>query len=152
MGEWKRHQGFYYRRRLKYSRFRQWFPGACDFVRQVAAKYPLAIASGALRSEICYILRQGCLNKYFSVLVAAEDVRNGKPHPEGFLTAMKILNKKLGLRLKPRECLVVEDSLEGIEAARRAGMRCLALATSHPMSKLRSADAVVRNYRQIRLE
>ena len=128
------------------------FPGACDFVRRAAGKYPLAIASGALRSEIRYILRKGHLAKYFSVIVAAEDVRNGKPHPDGFLRAMKMLNKRLALHLRPKECLVIEDSLEGIEAAKRAGMCCLALATSYPSSKLKAANLVAKNYRRIKLQ
>ncbi len=128
------------------------FPGAINFVRIAARKYPLAIASGALRSEIDYILKRGRLGKCFSAIVAAQDVRNGKPHPEGFVKARKLLNRKLGLRLRPAECLVIEDSLEGIEAAKRARMRCLALATSHPVSKLkRAADSVARNYRGIKL-
>ena len=125
------------------------FPGVGNFIRTVACSYPLAIASGALRSEIRYILRKGGLGKYFRVIVAAEDVRKGKPHPEGFLKARRLLNRKLRLRLRPKECLVLEDSLEGIEAAKRAGMCCLGIATSHPMSKLKHADMVVRNYRRV---
>lgn len=128
------------------------FPGARAFVRRVARKYPLAIASGALRSEIQYILRQGGLRKCFPVIVAAEDVRNGKPHPEGFQKAMRLLNRKLSLKLKPEECLVLEDSLEGITAAKKAGMQCLALATSHPVSKLKKADFTAKGYKGLNLK
>ena len=127
------------------------FPGARSFIRRAARKYPLAIASGALRSEICYILGRGGLRKCFSVIVAAEDVRNGKPDPECFRLALKRLNATLGLSLKPRECLVLEDSLEGISAAKKAGMQCLALATSHPAKKLKRADIIVKDYSGIKL-
>ncbi len=127
------------------------FPGARSFIRQAARKYPLAIASGALRSEIRYILGRGGIRKCFPVIVAAEDVRIGKPNPECFRLALKRLNAKLGSSLKPRECLVLEDSLEGIRAAKKAGMQCLALATSHPAKKLKQADKIVKDYSQIKL-
>ena len=128
------------------------FPGARSFIRRAARQFPLAIASGALRSEIRYILRQGGLGRCFAVTVAAEDVRNGKPHPEGFRRAHRLLNNKLGLRLKANECLVLEDSLEGIRAAEKAGMRCLALATSHPREKLKRADKIARTYAELKLK
>ncbi len=127
------------------------FPGACAFVRRMAKRYPLAIASGALRSEIRYILRRGRLTRCFAAVVAAQDVKNGKPHPEGFQKALQALNKRLPGRLKPQECLVFEDSLEGIRAAKKARMHCLALATSHPAAKLRGADVIARDYRDKRI-
>lgn len=133
------------------ARHLSFFPGARSFIRRAARKFPLAIASGALRSEIRYILRRGALDQCFSVIVAAEDVRNGKPHPEGFQRALQLLNAKLGLALKPSECLVLEDSLEGIGAAKKAGMRCLALATSHAPEKLKRADKIARGYAELKL-
>ncbi len=111
----------------------------------------LAIASGALRSEIRYILRRGKLSRCFSAVVAAEDVKNGKPHPEGFQRALRALNKKFGQGWRPQECLVFEDSLEGIRAAKKARMHCLALATSHPAAKLKRADVIARDYRDKRI-
>ena len=139
-----RHKARLYRAYI--SRHLIFFPGARGFIRRVARKVPLAIASGALRSEITYVLGRGGLRRCFPVIVAAEDVRRGKPHPEGFQLALKLLNVNLGLSLKPRECLVLEDSLEGIRAAKKAGMRCLALATSHAPEKLKQADKIVRGY------
>ncbi len=127
------------------------FPGAGAFVRRMARKFPLAIASGALRSEIRYILRRGKLSRCFSAVVAAEDVKNGKPHPEGFQRALRALNKKFGQGWRPQECLVFEDSLEGIRAAKKARMHCLALATSHPAAKLKRADVIARDYRDKRI-
>lgn len=126
------------------------FPGARAFIRRVARTYPLAIVSGALRSEIETILRSGKIARCFSVVVAAEDVRNGKPHPAGFLKALTMLRRTVSMRLKAKECLVLEDSLEGIAAAKKAGMHCLALATSHPESKLCGADLVVKGYAPLR--
>jgi len=78
----------------------------------------------------------------FGVIVSAEDVRAGKPVPEGFLCALERL-RRVRADLTPADCLVVEDSLAGVEAARRAGMRCLALTNSHPRQMLTGADLVL---------
>ena len=75
------------------------------------------------------------------VLVSAEDVRAGKPDPEGYLAAAA----RLGV--DPRRCLVVEDAPAGIGAGRAAGARVLAVATSHEPGQLTGADAVVEDLR-----
>ena len=70
------------------------------------------------------------------ILVTAEDVQRGKPHPEGFLLAAR----RLGAQ--PEQCVVVEDAPVGIEAARAAGMRVIALATTHGPQALAQADVI----------
>ena len=74
------------------------------------------------REEIELILGHAGVRDAFRVIVAAEDVRQGKPDPEGFLRACAVLGGATHA-IAPRECLVVEDSLAGLEAATRAGMR-----------------------------
>src|SRR5262245_51886739 len=101
------------------------FAGAANAVKTAAGRYPLAIASGARRDEIVHILKQGGLENCFSAIVAAEDVRFGKPHPEPFLRAHERL-KERGHSLQASECVAVEDSIGGIQSAHEAGMRCLA--------------------------
>lgn len=118
------------------------FPGVPAFVRGASARVPLAIASGALRHEIELILAQAGLSDCFSALVSAEDVREGKPSPEGFLLALERLRANGG-KLAPDRCLVIEDSQPGLEAARRAGMRCLAVTSSYPPEALGGADLIV---------
>lgn len=118
------------------------FPGIPAFVRGASARVPLAIASGALHHEIELILAQAGLSDCFSALVSAEDVREGKPSPEGFLLALERLRAN-GCKLAPDRCLVIEDSQPGLEAARRAGMRCLAVASSYPREALGGADLIV---------
>jgi len=118
------------------------FPGVPGFVGEAAARVPLAIASGALRREIELILAQSGLRRAFTVIVSAEEVEEGKPSPAGFLLALARLREQLP-DLASMECLVVEDSLAGIEAARRAGMRCLAVANSYGPAELAAADLVV---------
>lgn len=126
------------------------FPGVKDLIRKLAASYPLAIASGALRGEIEEILESFALRRYFQVIVSTEDVTKGKPSPEIFLKALALLNQQLQSdSIRPSECLVIEDSKEGILGAQRAGMKCLAVTHSHPAEKLAEADAVVEGLNEI---
>ena len=127
------------------------FPAVKELIPSLAGSYPLAIASGALRSEIETILKSITLRKYFEAVVSAEDVNEGKPSPEIFIQALKLLNqKRAGSKpIRPSECLVVEDSKEGILGAHRAGMKCLAITNSHPAKELREADAVVSSLDQV---
>jgi len=120
------------------------FPGVPAFVRGAAVRVPLAIASGALRHEIELILSQAGLADCFAAIVSAEDVRAGKPSPEGFLGALERLRARVP-DLAPGECLVIEDSQPGVEGARRAGMRCLAVTNSYPAEALAGADLIVRS-------
>jgi beta-phosphoglucomutase len=83
------------------------------------AGWKQAIASSAPRANVEVMLRVAGLERYFDVLVGAEDVTAGKPDPEVFLTAAA----RLGV--EPARCVVVEDAAAGIEAARRAGMKCI---------------------------
>lgn len=128
------------------------FPGVDAFIRRAAQKYPLAIASGALREEIEFILARVGLREYFPVVVAAQDVVKGKPDPEAYLTALARLNRLAPAKpVGPPECLVIEDSRHGVAAATAAGMRCLAVATSYPAEALHSADLVVASLKQVDL-
>lgn len=121
------------------------FPGVQTLVPELAKKLPLAIASGALRNEIDIILSGIGLLAYFYAIVSAEDVTQGKPEPDIFLKALAQLNAAFdnGHPIRPSECLVIEDSREGIRGARRAGMKCLAVTNSHPAELLDEADSIV---------
>ena len=83
---------------------------------------PLGIVTGAQRDDVLAVLAGSPAGGSFDVLIAEEDVRNGKPHPEGFLTAARLLNRL------PGDVLVFEDSVPGVQAALAAGMHCLAIA------------------------
>lgn len=125
------------------------FPGVVELVRRMAEKFPLAIASGALRHEIELVLKRGELRDCFRVIVASEDVSACKPDPEGCVKALALLNEATQRSIEPAECLVIEDSVAGIEAARRAGMRCLAVTNSYTAAELSAADAVVTSLAEI---
>ena len=115
------------------------FDHAPNAVKAAAAKYKLAIASGARREEIVHILRQGGIEDCFAAIVAAEDVQLGKPHPEPFSRAHEKLKEK-DPSLKIAECVAIEDSIGGIQSAHGAGMRCLAIAHSYGLERLREAN------------
>jgi HAD superfamily hydrolase (TIGR01509 family) len=118
------------------------FPGAAELVRSLAARVPLAIASGALHGEIDTILTATGLRDAFVAIVGADDVSRGKPDPEPYVTAMGLLAARTP-GLEPAECLVFEDSMAGIASARAAGMTVVAVAHSYPREKLGAAHRVV---------
>ncbi len=129
------------------------FPGVQTLVATLARTFPVAVASGALRHEIETILYTAGLLKHFAVIISAEDVNQGKPEPEIFLKALARLNAQLknGPAIAAADCLVIEDSKEGIRGALRAGMKCLAVTNSHPAELLKEANAVVRSLEEVDL-
>jgi len=129
------------------------FPGVEGLIRDAAEKYPLAIASGALREEIEFLLGKAGLREFFPVVVAAEDVVRGKPDPEAYIAALGRLNRLIsGRPVRPSECLVVEDSRHGVAAATSAGMRCLAVANSYTPEELTAAHLVLKSLEQVDLQ
>jgi sugar-phosphatase len=81
-----------------------------------------------------------------AVLIAAEDVSEGKPDPEGYLAASTALGCDIA------RCVVIEDSPAGIAAGQAAGARTVAVATSHDVAELSSADIVVRDLTRCAVE
>jgi beta-phosphoglucomutase len=119
------------------------FPGVREFIEAAAAMYPIAIASGALRPEIELILEQAGFRKAFGHITSAEDVLRGKPDPQPFQHALAGLNQQGALSpITPDSCLVIEDSLPGIRAAKAAGMKVLAVANTHTVQELQEAHAI----------
>jgi beta-phosphoglucomutase len=98
-------------------------PGAADWVLRLhREKWRQAVASSAPRANVDVVLKVIGLGGCFQTIVSAEDVTAGKPDPQVFLTAAA------RLAAPPLECIVVEDAAAGIEAARRAGMRCIGVS------------------------
>ena len=116
-------------------------PGVSDFIENAALDgFQLAIVSGALRSEIELVLQLAGLRAHFAGIIAAEDVGACKPDPQGYNRARE------KLELATRRCVVVEDSIPGLNAARAAGLRCAILATSHPEDAFSNADLVWQDF------
>lgn len=122
-------------------------PGAFELLREAARRgLAIGVVSGALRSEIELALRQAGVRSEVKVVVAAEDVRRGKPAPDGYLRGLELLNATPPLPdrlLHPHEVLAIEDSPVGLRAAREAGLSTLAVLGSVPAGELADADLVV---------
>jgi beta-phosphoglucomutase family hydrolase len=113
-------------------------PGVKTWLERLRQQgYRQAIASSAPRANIEVLLHVLDIGPYFQATVSADDVTKGKPDPAIFLKAAAALG------VSPARCVVVEDAVAGVQAARRAGMVCLAVATTQPAEKLRDADLVV---------
>jgi len=130
------------------------YPGAAEFVRECAERFPLMIVTGTLRAEAEMILRRAGVRELFADIVAAEDVEHGKPEPDGFIAALGRLGFLLRQRdaIEAAQALVIEDTPAGIEAARRAGMRVLALKQTAPESDLAGADLIRESLRETVLD
>lgn len=121
------------------------FPGAADAVRRIADEVPIAIASGALRSEIEMLLSATDLRQYFADIVASGDTPRSKPAPDPYAKAVDLLRgSTIAAGLDPNGCFVaIEDSNWGIESARAAGLRCIGIAHTYPADMLHGADTVL---------
>jgi beta-phosphoglucomutase len=110
-----------------------------EAVRYAAGRAPVGIVSGAYRREIEPVLRGAGLADTVDVLVAADDVTRGKPDPEGYLRVLDAL----GEGLVPSDVVAFEDTEAGVAAARRAGLRCLAVRGTLPDERLAAADGII---------
>lgn len=118
------------------------FPGAAAAVRRASASVPLAIASGALGHEIRRVLDRERLTECFVAVVAAEDTPVSKPAPDPYLRALTLLSTAAGSPLPAARCVAIEDSPWGLQSARAAGLRTVAVAHTYDKSAL-DADAVI---------
>jgi HAD superfamily hydrolase (TIGR01509 family) len=128
-------------------------PGAAALIRAAAADgLRVGVCSGALREELRLAARAVGVLDCFQAIVAAEDVRRGKPDPEGYALALRRLSAAAGGPLAPARSVVVEDAPAGIDAARAAGMHVLAVATSYPADALARADRVAASLADVTLD
>ncbi len=115
-------------------------------MKRCGDKYPLALASGARRLEVEFVLRKAKVRGLFTAVVSADDVQKGKPDPESFQLALKLLNQMRltgSPEIKPTECLVIEDSIHGLAAARAAKMKGAAVTTSYKAEQLKAAELII---------
>jgi len=119
-------------------------PGVAELFRAVgAASVPMAVCSGGLRAEVALSVKTAGVFDLVETLVCAEDVRLGKPDPEGYALALTRLSDATGRPLAAVRTVVLEDSPAGIEAAKSIGMKVLAVATSYEAQALTQADRIV---------
>jgi beta-phosphoglucomutase family hydrolase len=113
-------------------------PGAINLLKSLKKhEIKSAIASSAVRENITVIIKGLGIEGYFQEIAWGTEVKEGKPSPQIFLRAAR----KLGVR--PADCAVIEDAIAGVNAAKRAGMICVAVTNSHPKNSLKDADLIV---------
>jgi len=110
------------------------YPGLEDLIYKLRlAKLPLGIVSGAMHREVELVLERSNLRQYFSIIVAGDEINTSKPDPEGYLLGAKKLGEMFPeLDLQPQECLAIEDTPLGMQAAKRAGMQVVGVANTYP--------------------
>ena len=130
------------------------FPGAAACVRRLHPDVPLAIASGALRSEIEQVLDAHGLAGSFRCIVAAGETVRSKPAPDPYARAIELLQAQGAIPasgLAARGAVAIEDSHWGLASARAAGLRCVGVTTSYAAPELSAADLVVATLDEIDL-
>ncbi|MEB3828184.1 HAD family hydrolase [Phormidium sp. CCY1219] len=131
------------------------FVGLEDLIFKLrGAQLKLAVVTGALADEVELVLHRANLAENFSVIVSGDDAIASKPAPDGYQLAVERLNQLYpDLHLHPSECLAIEDTPAGIQAAHSAGIQVVGIANTYPFHMLqRQADWTVDYLRDIELE
>ncbi len=120
-------------------------PGALELLHALkAAGIPTAVGSSTAKENITLVLGKLGVAECFSAMITAENVSRGKPDPEVFLKGAAALG------IAPEDCVVFEDAVYGIEAAKAGGMKAVAVLTSHPrQSFVGKADLIVDSLSEI---
>ena len=122
-------------------------PGVLDLLTELKKyNFKLAVGSSGPPENVDLLLKTLKVKDIFDVIITAADVDKSKPHPDVFLKVSEKLN------ISPDKCIVIEDAPVGIEAARRAGMRSIALTTTHDYKELIDADLVVKDLSHISID
>ncbi len=124
------------------------FSGATELLAKLRADGGLLIdlATSSDRRSAAIIFKRFDLEKYFDLVLTQEDIEKKKPDPEIYLKSAS------GLKINPEECVVVEDSEVGVEAAKKAGMKCIAVTFTTSRNRLGRADLVIDELKQLTLE
>lgn len=122
-------------------------PGAIELLSSLQERgIKSAIASSAPPENVRIILKGLGIEKYFDAIACGREVTEGKPSPQIFLLAAE------KLKVEPAGCIVIEDAVAGIAGAKRAGMKCVAVANSHPQGKLQEADLIVASLKSVSVD
>ncbi len=131
------------------------YPGVEDFIYRLrVAHIPMAIVTGAGRTEVDAVLTRAGFADFFTTVVSGEEVGAGKPAPDGYLLAVDRLQSAIPTtHFQSDDCLVIEDSYPGIAAAKAAGMQVVGVANSHPFQMMqRRANWAVDYLHEVELE
>ena len=121
------------------------YPGVLELIRNLEARnIPIAICSGALRSDIEPIIANLGISESFTHIVTADDVPHSKPDPTCYIMAYQKLAESFPDKIsKPENCMAIEDTPAGIAAAKGAGLKVVAVTNSYPDNELGKADTIV---------
>jgi beta-phosphoglucomutase len=122
------------------------YAATVNLLREVAAKFPMAICSGALRHEIEAILTQLGVRELVKTITTADDTPRSKPDPAPYLLTVKRLGVPAG------QCVTIEDTSKGIASAKGAGVKVVGVCHSMPVGRLRQADLVVGSSAELTIE
>jgi beta-phosphoglucomutase family hydrolase len=115
--------------------------GLLNFLEVLDQKnIPMAIATSGIQPNIDFMFENIPIKKYFKTIVNSSHISNGKPHPEIYLKAASLLD------ISPKNCLVFEDAVVGINSAKAAGMKVIAVATTQTKEELSIADMIVDDF------
>lgn len=137
-----------YQQRLEQLDILPIYPEIAEFLAKLQENsLAIALVTGALRQEAELVLEKSGIAQYFSLIVGGDDITQSKPQPEGYLLAVERLN------LQPSECLAIEDSYSGIEAAKKAGISVVGVANTYPLHMLqRRANWTVDSLEELELD
>ncbi len=125
----------------------QSIPGSLEFINTLLKNnFILAVASSAPLRIVNLVLETLGIKKKFKVVVYTTEVKQGKPAPDIFLLAAE------KLKVSPRDCVVIEDAAKGIQAAKAAGMKCIAISTTHTKKELKKADKIIDDFGEIKIK
>jgi beta-phosphoglucomutase family hydrolase len=124
-----------------YKPFIKPVPGLLNFLEILNQKnIPMAIATSGIQPNIDFMFENIPIKHYFKIIVNSSHINNGKPHPEIYLKAASLLD------ISPKNCLVFEDAVVGINSAKAAGMKVIAVATTQTKEELSIADMIVDDF------
>jgi beta-phosphoglucomutase len=144
-----------YRQRLEQLETLPIYPEIVDFIPQIQEQgLRLAVVTGAERSETEFVLQRAGIAPYVEVLVAGDDIKASKPQPDGYLLAVERFNRlDFNLQLTPANCLAIEDTPSGIQAAKTAGMQVVGIANTYPFHFMqRLANWAIDRFSDLELE
>ena len=120
-----------------YSKETKAYEDTLKFITKIKDQFRIMVASGCRPIHLKLAFKKYGLNGVFEYLITSEDINHGKPDPEIYNLSLK------KLKLNPNETIVIEDSPTGIKSAKNAGIKCIAITTTHSDKELKEADLIV---------
>ena len=126
------------------------YPGVIELIRRISGNIPLAICSGALRSDVMPVLEMLSLQDCFNCIVTADDVSASKPDPASYSLAIHTLQLLFPVNaITPDTSVAIEDTPAGINSAKGAGLKVLSVTNSYPAEELAFADMIVESLAEV---